>query len=115
MVEGRWLSSNQVPTSEDYLRNGVITSGAPLMFLHIFFMLGHDLRETDVNHITSVVACPAKIMRLRDDMGSAKDEAQEGLDGSYKELYLRENPHGNAEEHMLKMPLPFIQWERVES
>ncbi|XP_051207105.1 S-(+)-linalool synthase, chloroplastic [Lolium perenne] len=103
MVEGRWLSSNQVPTSEDYLRNGVITSGAPLVFLHIFFMLGHDLRETDVNHITSVVACPAKIMRLRDDMGSAKDEAQEGLDGSYKELYLRENPHGNAEEHMLKM------------
>jgi (3S)-linalool synthase len=34
---------------------------------------------------------------------SEQDEAQEGLDGSYKELYLRENPHGNAEEHMLKM------------
>jgi (3S)-linalool synthase len=32
-----------------------------------------------------------------------QDEAQEGLDGSYKELYLRENPHGDADEHMLEL------------
>uniref|UniRef100_A0ACD5TBX7 Uncharacterized protein n=1 Tax=Avena sativa TaxID=4498 RepID=A0ACD5TBX7_AVESA len=103
MIERKWLSSNQVPTSEDYLRNGVVTSGAPLVFLHLFAMLGHDLNEAGNDHIPRVVSCPAKIMRLRDDMGSAKDEAQEGLDGSYKELYLRENPHGDAEEHMMGM------------
>ena len=73
MLEGKWLSSNNlVPTSEDYLRNGVVTSGAPLVFLHLFFMLGHDLTESDINHIPRVVSCPAKIMRLWDDMGSAK-------------------------------------------
>jgi (3S)-linalool synthase len=71
MVEKRWLSSNQVPTSEDYLRNGIITSGAPLVFLHLFFMLGHDLTE-DSDHIHRVISYPAKIMRLWDDMGSAK-------------------------------------------
>ncbi|CAM0947495.1 unnamed protein product [Alopecurus aequalis] len=103
MIEGKWLSGNQIPTSDDYLRNGVVTSGAPLVFLHLFFMLGHDLTETDINHIPKIISCPAKIMRLLDDMGSAKDEAQEGLDGSYKEFYLRENPHCDAEEHMLKM------------
>ena len=32
-----------------------------------------------------------------------QDEAQEGLDGSYKELYLKESPHSNAEGHMLEM------------
>ena len=32
-----------------------------------------------------------------------QDESQEGLDGSYKELYHRENPHGDAEKHMLEM------------
>lgn len=111
MVEGKWLSGNQVPTSEDYLRNGVVTSGAPLVFLHLFFMLGHDLTEADSDHIPRVISCPAKIMRLRDDMGSAKDEAQEGLDGSYKELYLRENPHGNAKEHMLEMIAD--EWEEL--
>lgn len=103
MIEGKWLSGNQVPTREDYLTNGVVTSGAPLVFLHLFFMLGHDLTEADSDYIPPVISCPAKIMRLRDDMGTAKDEAQEGLDGSYKELYLRENPHGDADEHMLEL------------
>ncbi|XP_037455883.1 S-(+)-linalool synthase, chloroplastic-like isoform X3 [Triticum dicoccoides] len=31
------------------------------------------------------------------------DESQEGLDGSYKELYQRENPRGDADGHMLDM------------
>ena len=32
-----------------------------------------------------------------------QDELQEGLDGSYKDLYQRENPHADAEKHMLDM------------
>jgi (3S)-linalool synthase len=72
MIEGKWLSGNQAPTPEDYLRNGVVTSGAPLVFLHLFFMLGHDLTEAGSDHIPPLISCPAKIMRLRDDMGSAK-------------------------------------------
>ncbi|KAI4979225.1 hypothetical protein ZWY2020_015978 [Hordeum vulgare] len=103
MIERKWLSTDQVPTSEDYLRNGVVTSGAPLLFIHLLFMLGHDLTEDNSGHILGVISCPAKIMRLWDDMGSAKDELQEGLDGSYKDLYQRENPHVDAEEHMMDM------------
>ncbi|KAM0897304.1 hypothetical protein ACQ4PT_022663 [Festuca glaucescens] len=110
MVEKKWLASNQVPTSEDYLRNGIITSGAPLVFLHLFFMLGHDLTE-DSDHIHRVISCPAKIMRLWDDMGSAKDEVQEGLDGSYREFYMRENPNADAEEHILQMIAG--EWEEL--
>uniref|UniRef100_A0ACD5TBY3 Uncharacterized protein n=1 Tax=Avena sativa TaxID=4498 RepID=A0ACD5TBY3_AVESA len=111
MVEKKWLSSNQVPTSEDYLRNGIITSGAPLVFLHLYYMLGHNLTYDDSDHIHHVISCPAKIMRLWDDMGSAKDEAQEGLDGSYKELYLRENPHADAEKHIRQMIAS--EWEEL--
>ncbi|RLM79572.1 hypothetical protein C2845_PM12G01350 [Panicum miliaceum] len=48
---------------------------------------------------------------LWDDMGSAKDEAQEGLDGSYRELYLAENPAGDAEEHMRR--LIAREWEEL--
>ena len=72
MIEGKWLSTNQAPTSKDYLRNGIITSGVPLVFLHIFFMLGHDLTEDNRDYIFRIISCPAKIMRLCDDMGSAK-------------------------------------------
>jgi len=30
MVEAKWLATNQVPAAEEYLRNGVVTSGAPV-------------------------------------------------------------------------------------
>ncbi|KAG8057947.1 hypothetical protein GUJ93_ZPchr0002g24498 [Zizania palustris] len=106
MRETEWLSAREVSDSKDYLRNGVVTSGVPLVFVHMLFMLGHDLEKDAsefIDHIPSVISCPAKILRLSDDLGSAKDEAQEGLDGSYKELYLKENPGltvGEAEEHM---------------
>ncbi|VAI54045.1 hypothetical protein VPH35_108875 [Triticum aestivum] len=103
MIEGKWLSTNQIPTSEDYLRNGIVTSGAPLVFMHLLFMLGHELTEGNNDDIHRIISCPAKIMRLWDDMGSAKDESQNGLDGSYKELYQRENPSGDVEKHMLEM------------
>ncbi|VAI42539.1 unnamed protein product [Triticum turgidum subsp. durum] len=103
MIEGKWLSTNQIPTSEDYLRNGIVTSGAPLVCIHLLFMLGHELPEGKNDDIHRIISCPAKIMRLWDDMGSAKDESQNGLDGSYKELYQRENPCGDAEKHMLEM------------
>lgn len=109
MTEAKWLTYSHVPSSEDYLRNGVITSGVPLMFLHLLFMLGHDAAEL-IDNIPPVISCPAKIFRLWDDIGNAK----EGLDGSYKELYLRENPGlaaSEAEEHM--RGLITREWEKL--
>ncbi|KAF0906529.1 hypothetical protein E2562_011510 [Oryza meyeriana var. granulata] len=112
MTETKWLSVSHVPASEDYLRNGVITSGVPLMFLHLLFMLGHDAGKDAaglIDHSPPVISCPAKIFRLWDDMGNAK----EGLDGSY-ELYLKENPGlaaGEAEEHMRRMIA--YEWEEL--
>ncbi|PVH65530.1 hypothetical protein PAHAL_1G016900 [Panicum hallii] len=119
MVEARWLATDQAPTAEDYLRNGAVTSGVPLTFAHIFSMLGYDKsNEAAANladdHIPSVISCPAKILRLWDDMGSAEDEAQEGLDGSYRDFYLMENPSctpGDAEAHMRR--LIAREWEEL--
>jgi (3S)-linalool synthase len=72
MVEAKWLATDQVPTAEDYLRNGVVTSGVPLAFVHLLVLLGYDQStEALIDHIPSVISCPAKILRLWDDMGSA--------------------------------------------
>jgi (3S)-linalool synthase len=77
MVEARWLATDQVPTSEDYLRNGAVTSGVPLTLAHIFAMLGYDHSRNEAaaelaGHIPSIISCPAKILRLWDDLGSAE-------------------------------------------
>ncbi|CAL5060677.1 unnamed protein product [Urochloa decumbens] len=121
MVESKWLANNQAPTAEDYLRNGVVTSGVPLTFAHLLFLLGQDHptcnNEDAANlndHIPLAISCPAKILRLWDDMGSAKDEEQEGLDGSYRNFYLIENPsctEADAEEHM--RGLIMREWEEL--
>ncbi|GJN18846.1 hypothetical protein PR202_gb06051 [Eleusine coracana subsp. coracana] len=119
MVEAKWLATDHVPSAEDYLRNGVITSGAPLAFAHAFFLLGHDGATCNdvaklIEHIPPVISSPAKILRLWDDMGSTKDEAQEGLDGSYKDFYLMENPSyacSDAKEHMHR--LIEREWEEL--
>ncbi|OEL21668.1 S-(+)-linalool synthase, chloroplastic, partial [Dichanthelium oligosanthes] len=119
MVESKWLAAGLVPAAEDYLRNGVVTSGMPLTLTHVLFLLGHDhaachdaAKLTD--HIPPPISCPAKILRLWDDMGSAEDEAQEGLDGSYRDFYLMENPRcapSDAEEHMRR--LIAREWEEL--
>ena len=116
LVESKWLSADQDPSLDDYLSNGVITTGAPLALEHLFFMLGHDLSTMGSANLTAgqihpIISCPSKILRLWDDMGSAKHEAKEGLDGSYKVLYLKENPSGDAEGHMLS--LIQSEWEAL--
>uniref|UniRef100_J3N3L7 Terpene synthase metal-binding domain-containing protein n=1 Tax=Oryza brachyantha TaxID=4533 RepID=J3N3L7_ORYBR len=113
MTQTKWLSDNHVPASDDYLRNGVVTSGVPLMFLHLLFMLGHDVGKDAaelIENIPPVISCPSKIFRLWDDIGNTK----KGLDGSYKQLYLKENPGlaaGEAEEHM--RGLIASEWEEL--
>ncbi|KAJ1277606.1 hypothetical protein BS78_04G016700 [Paspalum vaginatum] len=118
MVEAKWLTTDQVPTAEEYLRNGVITSGVPLTLAHTLVLLGHDRDQVNEaltdDHIPSVISCPAKILRLWDDLGSAKDESQEGADGSYRDFYLMENPRcspGDAEAHMRS--LIAREWEEL--
>ena len=80
MVESKWLATGQAPAAEDYLRNGVVTSGVPLVFAHLFYLLGQDhVASTNEDaakplsdDIPPAISCLAKILRLWDDLGSAK-------------------------------------------
>uniref|UniRef100_M8C6T7 Linalool synthase, chloroplastic n=1 Tax=Aegilops tauschii TaxID=37682 RepID=M8C6T7_AEGTA len=100
----------------EQLKKTMTTYRAPLALEHLFFMLGHDLSTMGSANLTAgqirpIISCPSKILRLWDDMGSAKHEAKEGLDGSYKVLYLKENPSGDAEGHMIS--LIQSEWEAL--
>jgi (3S)-linalool synthase len=57
---------------------------------------------------------PIKVSAYRESTKTfcpMQDEGQEGLDGSYKELYQRENPHDDAEDHILQMIA--CEWEEL--
>ncbi|XP_073012804.1 (3S,6E)-nerolidol synthase 1-like [Typha latifolia] len=84
MVEAKWFPAKHIPTTDDYLKNGVISTGARVIGV------------------------------LWDDLGSAKDENQEGFDGSYIECYMKEHPQcfvDDARAHV--MDLISKTWETL--
>ncbi|KAM0064886.1 putative S-linalool synthase [Helianthus debilis subsp. tardiflorus] len=86
LVEAKWFATRHTPKSEEYLNNGIISSGVQVFLVHMFFLLGDgDTKEKasliDNNH--DIVSSISKILRLSDDLESEQDENQDGHDGSY--------------------------------
>ncbi|PIN00689.1 Tricyclene synthase [Handroanthus impetiginosus] len=91
LVEAKWLASGNLPTADLYLENANVTSGAHVVLVHLFFLLGLGGGTIHLNDISQIISSVATILRLWDDLGSAKDENQDGKDGSYIECYTKDN------------------------
>ncbi|XP_019426256.1 PREDICTED: (3S,6E)-nerolidol synthase 1 isoform X3 [Lupinus angustifolius] len=94
LVEAEWFGCGNIPSGEEYLKNGIISSGVHIVLVHIFFLLGQRLTQHNVEIIDRspmIISSAAKILRLWDDLGTAKDENQEGNDGSYVYCLLMEH------------------------
>ncbi|KAG2689685.1 hypothetical protein I3760_09G150300 [Carya illinoinensis] len=95
LVEARWFASGQSPKSKDYLENAIISSG-----VHV--------------NMPDIISCPAKILRLWDDLGSAMDESQDGRDVSYIEYYMKEHQDCSIKEAREKvMNMISEAWRRL--
>ncbi|CAA3028736.1 (3S,6E)-nerolidol synthase 1-like isoform X1 [Olea europaea subsp. europaea] len=100
LVEAEWFASGYLPTSHEYLENGKVSSGVHVLLVHLFFLLGVNRKTggaVQVDDISELISSVAAILRLWDDFGSAKDEQQDGNDGSYIECYMKENPGSTIE------------------
>ncbi|TKY59378.1 (3S,6E)-nerolidol synthase 2 [Spatholobus suberectus] len=95
LVEAKWFASGNFPSAEEYLKNGIVSSGVHIVMVHAFFLLGHGLTEENVQIIDSfpgIISSPATILRLWDDLGNAEDENQQGNDGSYLNCLMMDHP-----------------------
>jgi len=75
LVEAKWFASGHMPNSDEYLNNGLVTSGAKVVAVLILSLLGQEInsKSTEVlNSFPCIVSSVAKIQRLSDDLGSAK-------------------------------------------
>ncbi|KAF6157862.1 hypothetical protein GIB67_003762 [Kingdonia uniflora] len=106
LVEAKWLASGELPSTEEYLKNGVISTGMHIVFVHTFFLLGQGITKKSVDLVDNVpglITYTSTILRLLDDLGSAKDENQDGRDGSYIECCMKEHRSStidDAREHV---------------
>ncbi|KAF6169806.1 hypothetical protein GIB67_034198 [Kingdonia uniflora] len=106
LVEAKWLASGELPSTEEYLKNGVISTRMHLVFVHTFFLLGKGITKESVNlvdNVPGIITYTSTILRLLDDLGSAKDENQDGRDGSCIKCYMKEHRSStidDAREHV---------------
>ena len=69
------MSSGQSPSAEEYLKNGVVSTGVHVTLTHVFFLLGEAISKETVelfDEDLDIISSSATVLRLWDDMGSAK-------------------------------------------
>ncbi|KAL0320243.1 UNVERIFIED_CONTAM: Tricyclene synthase Oc15, chloroplastic [Sesamum radiatum] len=105
LTEARWFATGELPTAQEYLQNGKVSTGVHVVLIHLFFLLGlgggtddDDDDEINLNHISKLTSSIATILRLWDDLGSSKDEQQDGQDGSYITCYMKDEQNVSAEQ-----------------
>ncbi|KAL8045923.1 hypothetical protein ABFX02_08G145400 [Erythranthe guttata] len=88
-VEAKWFAGGDLPRAEEYLANGKVSSGVHVALVHLFYILGLGGTQNQgailLEENSTLISSVAAILRLSDDLGSAKDEQQNGKDGSYVE------------------------------
>ncbi|XP_009626821.1 (3S,6E)-nerolidol synthase 1 [Nicotiana tabacum] len=93
LKEAKWFADGVIPAADEYLKNGLVSSGVHVLSVHMFYLLGFGVtnNESSINleDTSAMASSGAMILRLWDDLGSAKDENQEGNDGSYIECYMK--------------------------
>lgn len=75
LVEAEWFACSHLPSAKEYLENGAVSSGVHVVLAHIFFLLGQGINKETVQLLNSnpgIVSSTASILRLSDDLGSAK-------------------------------------------
>ncbi|KAM7498239.1 hypothetical protein LguiA_022653 [Lonicera macranthoides] len=94
MLEAKWLNSGEVPNLEDYIENGVTTAGSYMALVHIFFLIGQGVTEDNVklliNPYPKLFSSAGRILRLWDDLGTAKEEQERGDVASSIQLFMKE-------------------------
>ncbi|WRX26714.1 Terpene synthase [Theobroma cacao] len=117
LLEAKWLATGHLPKAEEYLENAIVTTGAHVALAHAFFLVDQGItkREGDIlAKIPGIISSAANIVCQWDDLGSAKDENQEGRDGSYVNLYIKEHlgiSVQGAREHVMQIILD--AWKRL--
>nr|QBC98226.1 chloroplast nerolidol/linalool synthase [Jasminum sambac] len=117
LIEAKWFTSRELPIVDDYLENGKLSCGVHIMLIVPFYLLGINpttQNSTHLNDTCELISSVATIFRLCDDLGSAKDENQDGSDGSYIECYMKEH-EGISFDDGRKLVLDMIssEWKRL--
>ncbi|XP_027338614.1 (3S,6E)-nerolidol synthase 1-like [Abrus precatorius] len=117
LEEAHWLKSGHLPTAEEYLNNGIVSTGVHVVLIHAFFLLDESITKEIIaimDDFPDIVHSVAKILRLCDDLQGTKGEDQKGIDGSYLDCYMNEHQDVSAEDAQSHVAhLISSEWKRL--
>ncbi|PIN20463.1 (-)-alpha-terpineol synthase [Handroanthus impetiginosus] len=91
--EAKWYYEGYKPTLEEYVENGWISSSAPVILCHAFFLLASPIKIEVVQSLFkyhNVVRLVGIILRLVDDLGTSPDEMKRGDVPKSVQCYMNE-------------------------
>lgn len=76
LEEARWLNSGHLPKAEEYLNNGIVSTGVHVVLVHAFFLFDQRITKETVammdGDYPNIINSVAKMLRLCDDLEGAK-------------------------------------------
>ncbi|KAI3450216.1 hypothetical protein Pfo_006881 [Paulownia fortunei] len=102
MVEAKWFNGGRAPNLEEYIENGVSTAGAYMALVHLFFLIGEGVTDQNAQLLNKpypkLFSAAGRILRLWDDLGTAKEEQERGDLASSIQLFMREKNLATEDE-----------------
>jgi len=100
LQEAEWITTGHAPTFNEYIKNGLASSGMCILNLFPLLLMGQLLPNNTLSQIHS----PSKIqelleltVRVVDDLIDFEDEKEHGEMASSIECYMKDNPDSTVE------------------
>ncbi|KAF5188751.1 Myrcene synthase protein [Thalictrum thalictroides] len=99
LLEATWFHSEYKPTLEEYLDNGSVSVGFPLILVNVYFAMHPKITEEALLFLKSypdLIRLSSMVVRLTDDLGTSTAELERG--DNIKSIQCYMNDKGVTEE-----------------
>nr|QLC36835.1 terpene synthase 17 [Cannabis sativa] len=94
LQEAKWYYSGYTPTLEEYIENGWISVGAPVLIVHAYFSHSNNNKEIfeclEHGYYPTIIRHSAIIIRLTNDLATSSEELKRGDAPTSIQCYMQE-------------------------
>ncbi|MCL7034546.1 hypothetical protein MKW94_015581 [Papaver nudicaule] len=120
LVEAEWFSNGYTPTLEEYLENGWISVGVPMIQIHVYFLLddypiSKEALDCFKNGYPDILRWTSLIIRLVDDLATSTDELKRGDVPKSIQCYMK---HAGVSEYMARKHIKHLvgeTWKKINT